>query len=232
MRVQVAVTVTSDFICPWCHIGERRLAAALAQVPDEIEVAVRWRPFQLNPSMPAGGMDRRAYRTGKFGSWEASLALDRRTIEAARDGGATFDYDRVTGTPNTFDAHRLVWLAGTPRRQSALVRALFHGYFMEGRDLGDPATLVALAGEAGLDADDLGRRLARDDGFGEVRLLELEARLAGITGVPHFELAGGQLSGAQPTWLLRQVITEIGRRTAAAARTEVTADRDANGTTG
>src|SRR4051794_30663092 len=105
--------VVSDAICPWCYVGKRRLAKALALLArDGLTFAVRWLPFQLNPDMPKGGVDRRAYRTRKFGSWERSQALDARVAAVGAGEGLAFRHDLMARTPNTFDAHRLVWLAG------------------------------------------------------------------------------------------------------------------------
>ena len=145
------VDVTSDVICPWCYIGKRRLERAVRELGGRHEVRVRWHPFQLNPTMPAGGMDRRAYRTAKFGSWERSQALDAQVAAAGEAEGIAFAFDRIGRTPNTLDAHRLIALAGEQGVQDAVVEAFFRGYFTEGRDLGDRGTILDLALQAGLD---------------------------------------------------------------------------------
>ena len=55
--------VYSDVICPWCYIGKRHMEVALAQVAaDGHRFEVSWRPFQLNPDMPANGVERDSYR--------------------------------------------------------------------------------------------------------------------------------------------------------------------------
>src|SRR6266849_8622352 len=106
----LTVDVISDVICPWCYIGKRRLEKAVVAFGRE-HVRVRWHPFQLNPHIPKEGMNRKEYRTAKFGSWERSLALDAQVAEAGRAEGIPFDYATIMRTPNTFDAHRLIWLA-------------------------------------------------------------------------------------------------------------------------
>src|SRR4029077_5692503 len=126
----------SDVICPWCFIGKRRLENALRTLPGDVETQVVWHPFELNPEMPRGGIDRRAYRQAKFGSPEASRALDARPAAAGATEGIVFAFDRILRTPNTFDAHRLIWLAQRESRQDPIVEALFRGYFLEGADLG------------------------------------------------------------------------------------------------
>ena len=194
----LTIDVISDVICPWCYIGKRRLeeAMALARRPD---VRVRWHPFQLNPQMPREGMSRRAYRTAKFGSWERSLALDAKVGEAGRGEGITFAFEKQQRTPNTLDAHRLIWLADREGVQDALVEALFRAYFTEGRDVGDRQTLLDLAAQVGLDRGLAGGVLDGRDGVKEIRLEEERARQVGVQGVPFFIINGEvPISGAQP----------------------------------
>src|SRR5947209_5080393 len=109
--------VVSDAICPWCYVGKRRLAKALTLLAqDGLTFAVRWLPFQLNPDMPKGGIDRRAYRTRKFGSWERSQALDARVAAVGAGEGLAFRHDLMARTPNTFDARWSGWPGGRARR--------------------------------------------------------------------------------------------------------------------
>jgi predicted DsbA family dithiol-disulfide isomerase len=194
----VTVDVISDVICPWCYIGKRRLERAVRDLGGRHEVKVRWHPFQLNPTMPAGGMDRRAYRTAKFGSWERSQALDAQVAAAGESEGIAFAFDRIGRTPNTIDAHRLIALAGEQGDQDAMVESLFRGYFSEGRDLGDRGTLLDLAGRAGLDQGRAGFLLDGDEGLESIRAAEVRARRLGVQGVPYFVINGEvAISGAQ-----------------------------------
>src|SRR6202047_3415022 len=124
----LTVDVISDVICPWCYIGKRRLEEAVAAFGQH-DVRVRWHPFQLNPHMPKEGMNRKEYRTAKFGSWERSLALDAQVAEADRGEGIPFSFDRIMRIPNTLDAHRLVELADTEGVQDGVVEAVFRAYF-------------------------------------------------------------------------------------------------------
>ncbi len=128
------IDVISDVICPWCYVGKRRLekSIALAGLGD---VRVRWHPFQLNLQMPREGMNRKEYRTAKFGSWERSLALDAQVTEAGRAEGIPFAFDKIERTPNTLDAHRLIELAEQEHLQAAVVEAVFRAYFTQGRDI-------------------------------------------------------------------------------------------------
>ena len=147
------LSVVSDAICPWCYVGKRRLEQAIALMDGVRPVRVAWRPFELNPQMPKEGIERREYRMRKFGSWERSLALDAQLTEVGKSVGIDFRYDLITRTPNTFDAHRLIWLSGHLGVQDAMVETLFRGYFCEGRDIGDTGVLTELAASAGIDRE-------------------------------------------------------------------------------
>lgn len=203
----LTIDVVSDVICPWCFIGKRRLETALGVRP----VAIRWHPFQLNPDMPREGIDRRAYRTRKFGSWERSLELDAQVAVAGQGEGIAFHFDRMARTPNTLDAHRIIWLAGERGVQDAVVEALFLAYFTEGRNLSDRVTLAEIAAVAGLDRAEVDSLLAGDGGLDVVRAGEEQARRLGVSGVPFFVVNGRVvLSGARPPELFRQVFEQAG----------------------
>ena len=104
----LTIEIYSDLICPWCYIGRRRLGEALKHLEVGEPPNIVWRPFELNPNLPKSGLDRRAYRTAKFGSWKGSQALDREVVETGKTLDLTFNYDRVLVTPNTLDGHRLL----------------------------------------------------------------------------------------------------------------------------
>lgn len=202
------VEVFSDFICPWCYIGVHRLDVARAR-EDAPPIEILWRPFELNPDMPVGGMDRQEYRSAKFGSWERSRHLDAGTEDAGRPDGLTFRYDLMRRTPNTFDAHRVVAMAGEQGLADAMVRRLLRAYFVEGYDIGDHRALAGLAADVGLDPEVVTSGLAGDAQRAPVRQQLARGRQIGISGVPAF-VAGGQyaVTGAQPD----DVLIEFFRR--------------------
>jgi predicted DsbA family dithiol-disulfide isomerase len=192
------IEVFSDVICPWCYISKRRLEKALGLLGGSHYFEVLWRPFQLNPGMPPEGIDRRAYRTAKFGSWERSLELEARVAAVGAEVGIPFAFDRIARTPNTFDAHRLIWYSRLQGRQDAVVEALFRAYFIEGRDVGDRRVLANIGLEAGLDPAEVEGFLASDQGSDDVHHEEDRGRRLVIDGVPHFLVNGKVvLSGAQ-----------------------------------
>jgi predicted DsbA family dithiol-disulfide isomerase len=201
----LTIDVISDVICPWCFIGKRRLEKALGDRP----ATVRWHAFQLNPDMPREGIDRRTYRIRKFGSWERSLELDARVAAAGRGEGIAFNFDRMARTPNTLDAHRIIWLAGERGVQDAVSEALFAAYFTDGEDLSDRATLSSIAAGAGLDRAEVDELLGGEAGLEAVHAGEHEARRLGVSGVPFFVINGKvALSGAQPPELFRQAFEQ------------------------
>ena len=197
---QGRLDIVSDAICPWCYIGKRQLERAMPILAQEgLRFSVHWNPFQLNPEMPREGVDRHAYRTAKFGSWERSQELDARVAEAASAVGLTFHLDRLQRTPNTVDAHRLVWLAGEAGVQDAVMEAVFRAYFTEGGDLGDRQLLADCAAAGGMQRDAVLGFLAGQELEFEVRDADRIAREAGVNGVPSFFLDGyGLFSGALP----------------------------------
>ena len=188
------LNIVSDIICPWCYIAKKQLASALALGFETTQLAlhfdVTWRPFELNPDMPISGVDRVSYRTQKFGSWERSQALDADVAAAGKRVGINFRHDLMTRTPNSFQAHRLILLAGRDDRQNAVVDALFKAYFTEGRNVGETSVLVEIAAEAGLDAERVLKFLQSNVGVDEIRSQEQSAINAEISGVPTFILDG------------------------------------------
>ncbi len=200
---RLRIDVWSDIACPWCYVGKRRLEAALAQFPHRDAVDVVWRSFELDPSAPRdlGATPSYAARLARkygCGVAEAELMIRRMTETAAADG-LDFHFERIR-PGNTFDAHRLLHLAHEHGRQGALKERLFRAYLTEGESIGDQATLVRLASEVGLAADEAREVLAGDAFAREVRVDEAEARQLGIRGVPFFLLAGRDaISGAHPS---------------------------------
>src|SRR5476651_914252 len=173
------IDVISDSICPWCYIGKRNLEGALKILAGEgLHFSVMWHPFQLNPDMPAEGVERKAYREAKFGGPEKAKAIDERITATAATVGLEFHLDRLTRTPNTLSAHRLIRFAGQKGVQDGVVEALFEGYF------GDDTVLAKLGEEGGLDRDEVTALLSSDAGLKEVAAADRMARNAGIQGVP------------------------------------------------
>ena len=180
--------IISDVICPWCWIGKRRLSKALAMLPGHA-AAVTWHPFELNPGTPKAGLDRRDYRRRKFGSMERSQALDAQVAAAGRSEGIEFRHDRMLRTPNTVDAHRLLWLAAPHGCQDFIAEALFVAYFHDGQDVGEHAVLTGIAERAGI-GEAASAMLASSDGLAETEAGLAAAASMGVSGVPTFAVNG------------------------------------------
>lgn len=196
--MNLTVDVISDVICPWCYIGKRRLEKAIDALDDQHDVHVHWHPFQLNPTMPKEGISRKEYRTRKFGSWERSLELDAKVIAVGESEGIHFAFDKTERTPNTVDAHRLIWLAGQNDCQDAVVEALFRAYFTEGQDISNRQTLIDVAAVAGLDRQTAEAILNGDDGMDVIAQAGERSQRHQVTGVPFFIINDAiTLSGAQ-----------------------------------
>jgi predicted DsbA family dithiol-disulfide isomerase len=202
--------VVSDIICPWCFIGKRGLDRALEILEERgVAVDVEWLPYQLNPDMPSEGMDRKTFRSRRFGSWENSLAMDARAVEAGRKVGADFHYERQSRTPNTVAAHSLARLArieGGAALQERVVDAMFTAYFTDGQDIGDHAVLDRIADAAGMAPGAVRRSLA---GHAPTRELDQRLRSLGLNGVPSYLVDGRLLSsGSQDAEGYVRLLTE------------------------
>lgn len=191
------IDIVSDVVCPWCYIGKRRLERALARRPG-LAVTRSWRAFQLNPDLPGEGLPQPLYLAGKFGSAREAARVYTVLSAAGRAEGIDFAFERIGRAPNTLRAHRLIRYAADEGAGDDIVEALFHGYFHDGRDIGDIDTLAVIAGRAGLNSAAVRIYLAGDAGTREVRAEDRRARQLGIHAVPCFVLERGYaISGAQ-----------------------------------
>ncbi len=203
------IEIVSDTICPWCYLGKRRLERALAARP-EVSAAVHWLPFELNPDMPAAGVDHTAHLAAKFGSVEAVQAARQRLVELGAAEGIAYRFDRIRVSPNTRASHALVHAAAAIGRQDALQEALFCAYFVEGLDIGDLQTLVDIGARHGLDPVAIRRRLESREDWGFIEAEAARARQAGVSGVPFFVFDGRYaISGAQEVATFERVLDEV-----------------------
>jgi len=217
------VEIWSDVACPWCWIGTTRFERALDAFAGRGDVEVAYRPYQLDPHAPPRAEPMLDYLTRRFGA--GARAMTGRVVEQARSEGLAMDYEHGLAV-NTFDAHRLLRLAGaepdagTQRRVS---RRLFAAHFAEGRDVGDREVLAAVAAEAGMDAERVRRSLASDEGAREVRDEIAHARRIGVTAVPTFVFDDRwAVQGAQPTAAFAEALATVA---AAAADPEASGAR-------
>jgi predicted DsbA family dithiol-disulfide isomerase len=203
----LTIDVVSDVVCPWCYLGEKRLEAALAR--EAGPVTVRWRPYQLDPTIPPGGLDRAEYMEKKVGKSGRLQSVHDNLTRLGAEVGLPFAFDRIKRSPNTLDAHRLIRWASSAGVQEKVVDRLFKAYFVEGRDIGDRAVLIEIAGECGLDAK-LVEKLLADGADADLVRQEIEqAQAMGVSGVPFFIFAGRiGVPGAQEPTVLREAMTQ------------------------
>ena len=143
------IDIISDTVCPWCFVGKRRLEQALSMRP-ELNPTITWHPFQLNPEMPAEGVDRKTYLDSKFGGPEGAERVYGVIREAGAAEDIAFNFDAIAVTPNSIDSHRVIHWADGDNKQDAVVEALFRGYFLEGANIGDPKVLADTADSCGM----------------------------------------------------------------------------------
>lgn len=209
------IEVWSDVVCPWCYIGKRRLEAALADLDEDVEVV--WRSFELDrsaPRRPDKPLDE-ALATKYRTSLEQTRRMIDRMTQTAADEGLDFDFDSAQ-PGNTFDAHRVIHFAAEHGKQGEMKERLLSAYMTEGRPIAERDELARLAGEVGLDAEQVRTMLSTEAFEDAVRRDEAEARQVGVTGVPFFlidEQFG--IAGAQTPDVLLDALERVRATTSA-----------------
>lgn len=209
--------VVSDTVCPWCYIGKKRLDQALAIHGGE-GITLVWRPFQLDASIPPGGVDRKAYLEKKFGA-ERAKDVGNTIRELGHAVGIDFRFDLIEKSPNTMDSHRLIRWAGTAGYQNEMVDSLFRRYFEQGQDIGSHDVLIDAADEVGMDTDIVRDLLSKDADRELIAREDAMAREIGIQGVPSFVInSQWVVTGAQePETLVRMFNKLLAREAEEAA---------------
>lgn len=217
----VTIDVVSDVVCPWCYLGKKRLEQAIAAVAAEIHVAVTFRPYQLNPDMPAEGVDHKAHLAEKFGGREAVDDAHRRLAALGLEAGIAFNFDAVEKSPNTLDAHRLIrWaMIEGPDIQTRVITNLFKAYFEDGRDVGDRSVLLDVAEASGMDRAVVCALYSAGADVDSVKEEIGMAREMGVTGVPCFILDNQYaVMGAQSAETLAGALRELAQMKRQAAK--------------
>ena len=207
------IALVSDFVCPWCFIGLRRLDAAVAEVRREIphfDYQIRWLPFFLNPDTPPSGEPYLPFLEAKFGSRSAVEALFERVRNAGRAYGIEYAFEKIETRANTLQAHRLVHWQQQRGSAADLVERLFAAQFQEGRPIGDPAVLIDIAQTCGLPADEVTHYLASEANIPELLSEAAEIRQLGIRMVPTFIVDKHQIVvGAEEPGVLASAIRQV-----------------------
>ncbi|MEZ5839528.1 MAG: DsbA family oxidoreductase [Hyphomicrobiales bacterium] len=215
-RPRITVDIVSDVMCPWCYVGKRRFAKALSALPD-LDVDVNWRPFQLDPTLPPEGIDRRDYLERKFRDPDRIAAMHDALAAAGAAERIPFAFDRISRSPNTLDAHRLILWASASGAGEAMVERLFSLFFCEGANIGSQRVLVEAARGLGMRADKVAMLLAGDTDREAVRRDITRARQLGISSVPTFIVERKYaIVGAQTPDFIAETLRTAARETAGA----------------
>lgn len=203
------IDIFSDNVCPWCRIGKQNLMEALRQWEGGEEAVIRWRAFQLDPTVPEEGRPFKEYLEKKFGGSEQTKQIFGHVCKVGEACGAVFDFDKIRIEPNTVLSHRLLKLV-PQEKQTDMADRLLRAHFEEGRNIGDIGVLEELVAEAGLDGVAYRKRLENGEGLAEVQE-DLEfGRRAGINSVPYFVFNGKYgMSGAQPVQAFLQAFERL-----------------------
>jgi predicted DsbA family dithiol-disulfide isomerase len=203
------IDIYSDTVCPWCYLGKRRFDVAVAARP-HFEPRVTWRPFELNPDLPADGVDRAAYLAARVGDAERVAAVHAELQRQGEASGIDFRFDLIRRMPNTRRSHLLIAHAARSGLQAAVKERIMRAYFEEGSDVGDTEELVRLAAEVGLSERAARSALVLRSGQDGVIAAERHAGVLGITGVPTFVFDGQYtVSGAQDVGTLARIFDQV-----------------------
>lgn len=212
-KQHITIDIVSDVMCPWCHIGRKRLNDALDELGDDVEATVQWLPYQLDATLPKEGKDRKQYFIDKFGSLDAHEQIYAPINEAGKAEEIPFRLNDIAVSPNTLDAHRLIFWAGRDHGsdvQNKLVNILMQFYFEQGKHIGDDDVLVEAAELAGMPAEKIRYMLASDDSKDVVQNQIETIKSSGVSGVPVFILNKKYaLEGAQKKDVIKDTIQEV-----------------------
>ncbi len=211
-KTRIKIEVVSDVVCPWCYIGKRRLEKAIKAMEDSFDFEVEYHPFELNPAMPKEGRNQKEYLVAKFGSEAQYEKIIGNTTKVAADEGLAFDFSKQHVSPNTRDAHRIIWLAKKENKQTETKEAFMKAYFEDGVDLSKTENLLHVATQVGLDGARVENLLHSEEGLAEVIIAEKVSAQRGISGVPFYIIDGKYgISGAQSPSTFVEAFKEIGK---------------------
>ena len=199
----MTIDFVHDLVCPWCRIGLANLRSAIAAHPEQ-SVEIRFRPYQLNPGVPAAGVPYPVYLNSiAIAAKSDGVTIESRLHEAGAKAGVTFNFDKITTMPNSLLAHTLTAAAGEADR-AKVIDAIHKAYWEDGRDIGDLETLVAIASECGLDANAMRAAIGFPDLQNRVRELATQIHQDGVNTVPFYVINDTlSMAGAyQPTQIV------------------------------
>jgi predicted DsbA family dithiol-disulfide isomerase len=209
-KPKIKIDVVSDVVCPWCYIGKRRLEKAIAEVSDQIDVALEYHPFELNPDMPTEGHNQKDYLIKKFGSEAKYQQVTNHVTQVAAREGLAFDFSKQATSPNTRNSHRLIWFAKKHDKHIEMKEALMKAYFVDGIDLTKLENLLTIATTVGIEEGETKKFLHSTEGLLEVTTEEMQNTKRGISGVPYYIINKKYgVSGAQSSEVFAKALLEI-----------------------
>lgn len=206
-RAALDIEMVSDWVCPYCPVGEAHLREALKAFPD-LPVTFGYGPYMLNPDLPEKGVHRETYLLQKGADLSKVRENEQKYIQMAQEAGWTYRYDLIQHTPSTLNAHRLAAYAATHGKQLEVGHRLFRAHFTEGKNLSDSEVLLDIAVSAGLNREEAKCYLQSQEDREEVRAAALAQKpIRGIRGVPSFFFNGElAVTGAEPVEVFRKAI--------------------------
>ena len=211
-KQKIKIDIVSDINCPWCYLGDARLKKAMEESGEKYEFEIRFKPFELSPNAAQEGQDKKEYFIQNYGK-DAPERMDgssRHIAELGEAEGVTFNFDKSSVVHNTFNGHRLIWLAEQYGVQEQVAVALFEANFTDGRNMNDTAVLTEIGAVNGIPAERLENFFSSEEGKKEVREQEQWAQAAGVRGVPAFIFNDKYMvSGAQPASALKEFFGRV-----------------------
>lgn len=209
-KKKIKIDIVSDVVCPWCYIGKRRIERAIERLKDTYDFELVYHPFELNPSIPASGLDQKQYLSNRFGGEARYIEITKQVSAAAAKEGLQFDFEKQKISPNTRQVHRIIQFAKQKGKQPEVKEAFMKAYFEQGADLSKKENLITIATQAGLNREQVNTLLTSDEGLLDIERAEKELQKLGITGVPFYILDNKYgISGAQPTEVFIQAFEDI-----------------------
>jgi predicted DsbA family dithiol-disulfide isomerase len=206
---KITIDIVSDVACPWCYVGKKHLEKALSQLPNK-KVTINWHPFELDPTIPAEGIDRETYFTNKFGSMDRFDSMTQRLKQVGKNAGIDFKFDQMTAAIRTLPLHQLIHVANKEGFGAYLKEAFLAAYFEKGLDLRKIENITQVLEPFGWEQAKI-KSIMEDQQIAYWVTQEIRHyQNLGVTGVPFFIFNNKYgVSGAQPPEAFIEMIEKM-----------------------
>jgi predicted DsbA family dithiol-disulfide isomerase len=184
-KPSLKIEVTADVVCPWCYLGWRRLKRALELKPVKADLV--WKAYQLNPNLPAEGVDYKEHMAKKFPP-ERMRQAQANLKELGADEGLEFNFEKIQKAANTSAAHRLIRWAAEEGKLDAVAEGVMKAYFTDGKFIGDVNELAAIGATAGMDRAAILKKFADGIDIDAIKADDAAAKDSGVSGVPFYRI--------------------------------------------